>query len=87
MTVMNDLDRFHLVMNAIDRVPRTGDKGIYLKPGPIIYVMCRALWDHNLKLELRQLFYSSEIKGRKFPTCQSNHATGKVAPRTGATTT
>ncbi|HDZ77868.1 MAG TPA: phosphoketolase family protein [Gammaproteobacteria bacterium] len=31
MTVMNDLDRFHLVMDAIDRLPQTGDKGIYLK--------------------------------------------------------
>ena len=31
MTVLNDLDRFHLVMDTIDRVPRTGEKGIYLK--------------------------------------------------------
>ncbi len=31
MTVLNDLDRFHLVMSAIDRLPQTGDKGIYLK--------------------------------------------------------
>jgi xylulose-5-phosphate/fructose-6-phosphate phosphoketolase len=31
MTVLNDLDRFHLVMDVIDRVPRTGDRGIYLK--------------------------------------------------------
>ena len=31
MTVLNDLDRFHLVMDTIDRVPQTGDKGIYLK--------------------------------------------------------
>ena len=31
MTVPNDLDRFHLVMDAIDRLPQTGDKGIYLK--------------------------------------------------------
>lgn len=31
MTVMNELDRFHLVMDAIDRLPQTGDKGIYLK--------------------------------------------------------
>ena len=31
MTVLNELDRFHLVMDAIDRVPQTGDKGIYLK--------------------------------------------------------
>jgi xylulose-5-phosphate/fructose-6-phosphate phosphoketolase len=30
-TSLNDLDRFHLVMDAIDRVPRTGEKGIYLK--------------------------------------------------------
>lgn len=31
MTVLNDLDRFHLTMDAIDRLPQTGDKGIYLK--------------------------------------------------------
>ncbi len=32
MTVLNDLDRFHRrVMDAIDRLPQTGDKGIYLK--------------------------------------------------------
>jgi xylulose-5-phosphate/fructose-6-phosphate phosphoketolase len=31
MTVLNDLDRFHLVMDVIDRVPRTGHAGIYLK--------------------------------------------------------
>jgi phosphoketolase len=31
MTVLNDLDRFHLVMDSIDRLPQTGDKGVYLK--------------------------------------------------------
>ncbi|MEO6004679.1 MAG: phosphoketolase family protein [Opitutus sp.] len=31
MTVLNELDRFHLVIDAIDRLPQTGDKGIYLK--------------------------------------------------------
>ncbi|MBS1191441.1 MAG: Xylulose-5-phosphate phosphoketolase [Rhodocyclaceae bacterium] len=31
MTVLNDLDRFHLVMDAIDRLPEAGDKGVYLK--------------------------------------------------------
>jgi xylulose-5-phosphate/fructose-6-phosphate phosphoketolase len=31
MTVVNDMDRFHLVMDAIDRLPQTGDEGIYLK--------------------------------------------------------
>ncbi|MBC7658280.1 MAG: phosphoketolase, partial [Chitinophagaceae bacterium] len=32
MTVLNELDRFHLIMNAIDRLgPIVGEKGIYLK--------------------------------------------------------
>ena len=31
MTVLNDLDRFHLVMAAIDRLPQTGDKGNFLR--------------------------------------------------------
>jgi xylulose-5-phosphate/fructose-6-phosphate phosphoketolase len=31
MTVLNDLDRFHLVMDTVDRVPQTADQGVYLK--------------------------------------------------------
>ncbi|WP_018606509.1 phosphoketolase family protein [Uliginosibacterium gangwonense] len=31
MTVLNELDRFHLVIDALDRLPQCGDKGIYLK--------------------------------------------------------
>ena len=31
MTVRNDLDRFHLVIDAIDRLPQTGGRGAYLK--------------------------------------------------------
>ncbi len=31
MTVLNELDRFHLVMDAVDRLPQTGSQGIYLK--------------------------------------------------------
>jgi xylulose-5-phosphate/fructose-6-phosphate phosphoketolase len=31
MTVLNDIDRFHLVMDAIDRLPQAGDAGQALK--------------------------------------------------------
>jgi xylulose-5-phosphate/fructose-6-phosphate phosphoketolase len=31
MTVLNEMDRFHLVIDAIDRLPRTGDAGVELK--------------------------------------------------------
>ncbi len=31
MTVLNQLDRFHLVMDVIDRLPQTESKGAYLK--------------------------------------------------------
>ena len=31
MTVLNDMDRFHLAMDVIDRVPQTGTKAQYLK--------------------------------------------------------
>ena len=31
MTVLNELDRFHLVMEVIDRLPHIGNRGAYLK--------------------------------------------------------
>ena len=31
MTVLNDMDRFHLVMDTVERVPQTGQRGIALK--------------------------------------------------------
>ena len=31
MTVLNEIDRFHLVMDAIDRLPQTGEQGLHLK--------------------------------------------------------
>jgi xylulose-5-phosphate/fructose-6-phosphate phosphoketolase len=33
MTVLNDLDRFHLAIDVIDRLPQTGSAGVYLKQG------------------------------------------------------
>src|SRR5215470_1009388 len=31
MTVLNDLDRFHLAIDAVDRLPQTGEKGAALR--------------------------------------------------------
>jgi len=31
MTVLNEMDRFHLVMDAVDRLPQTGERGTALK--------------------------------------------------------
>jgi xylulose-5-phosphate/fructose-6-phosphate phosphoketolase len=31
MTVLNEMDRFHLAIDVIDRLPKTGSKGAYLK--------------------------------------------------------
>jgi len=31
MTVLNEMDRFHLVMDVIDRLPKSGSRGVYLK--------------------------------------------------------
>jgi xylulose-5-phosphate/fructose-6-phosphate phosphoketolase len=31
MTVLNDLDRFHLVIDAVARLPQTGSRGVYLQ--------------------------------------------------------
>jgi xylulose-5-phosphate/fructose-6-phosphate phosphoketolase len=31
MTVLNDLDRFHLSMDAVTRLPQTGSRGVYLR--------------------------------------------------------
>jgi xylulose-5-phosphate/fructose-6-phosphate phosphoketolase len=47
MRVQNDLDRFHLVQDVVDRVPGLGSKGAYLKQ------MCKdKLIEHKLYIDL-----------------------------------
>ncbi|HTB23210.1 MAG TPA: phosphoketolase family protein [bacterium] len=53
MCVLNELDRFHLVMDVVERVPRTGDKGVYLKQ-----------WLQDKLVEHRQYI---NAKGRDLP--------------------
>jgi xylulose-5-phosphate/fructose-6-phosphate phosphoketolase len=42
MVVLNDLDRFHLVMDVIDRVPQLGPRAAYAKQA-----LCEKLVDHK----------------------------------------
>jgi xylulose-5-phosphate/fructose-6-phosphate phosphoketolase len=46
MTVLNDLDRFHLVMASIDLLPHTGAKGLALKQN-----LVTRLIEHNAYIE------------------------------------
>ncbi len=47
MTVLNDLDRFHLVMSALDRLPQTGEPGHALKRS-----LAAKLMEHRRYIEL-----------------------------------
>ncbi len=53
MTVLNDLDRFHLVMDVIDRLPQTGDKGQALK--------------QRLQEKLKEHWYYIRLHGQDMP--------------------
>ena len=46
MRVQNDLDRFHLVQDVVDRVPGLGTKGTYLKQ-----LMADKLIEHKLYID------------------------------------
>ncbi|MEO6462504.1 MAG: phosphoketolase family protein [Candidatus Eisenbacteria bacterium] len=46
MVVLNDLDRFHLVIDVVDRVPRLGARGAYIKQA-----MQEALVEHRQYVE------------------------------------
>src|SRR6185312_1469202 len=46
MTVLNDIDRFHLAIAAIHRLPQTGDTGLALKR-----MLRNKLTEHKLYIE------------------------------------
>ena len=48
MCVLNDLDRFHLVVDAIDRVPQLGSQAEYAKQW-----ICDRLAEHKLYINER----------------------------------
>jgi xylulose-5-phosphate/fructose-6-phosphate phosphoketolase len=47
MRVQNDLDRFHLVQDVVDRIPGLGSEGAYLKQ-----LMVDKLVEHNIYIDL-----------------------------------
>lgn len=68
MTVLNDLDRFHLVMDTIDRVPQTGDKGARLKQ-QLIDKLQEHYWyirEHGLDMpEIRDWKWGQKMGGQR----------------------
>jgi len=68
MTVLNDLDRFHLGMDTIDRVPKTGDAGIRLKKQLLAKLIEHKQFinQHGLDLpEIRNWKWSSQTADRR----------------------
>jgi xylulose-5-phosphate/fructose-6-phosphate phosphoketolase len=66
MRVQNDLDRFHLVQDVVDRVPHLGTKGAYLKQ-----LMQDKLIEHKQYINLHGLDLP-EIRNWKWATPQPN---------------
>ena len=70
MTVLNELDRFHLVMDVIDRVSAAGEKGVYLKQQ-----LRDKLVDHKQYIdkngedmpEIRDWTWASHLRSRDVP--------------------
>ena len=73
MCVMNDIDRFHLVMDVIDRVPGLASRAAYAKQA-----LREKLIDH--KLYIRRY-------GDDMPEIKDWTWGGRAAPAGGATST
>jgi len=71
MTVRNDLDRFHLVMDAIDRLPQTGEAGARL--------------GQRLSLKLTELSQYIRQHGQDLPEVRNwEWDSAKIGPARGA---
>ena len=68
MTVLNDLDRFHLAMDTIDRLPQTGDAGAALKKQLIEKLQEHYLFirKHGVDMpEVREWKWDAKEEGKK----------------------
>jgi xylulose-5-phosphate/fructose-6-phosphate phosphoketolase len=67
MCVLNEIDRFHLVIDAIDRLPQTGSPGDYLKQQLRDKLVEHALYirENGVDMpEIREWTWSSALPGR-----------------------
>lgn len=71
MTVLNEMGRFHLVMDAIDRLPQTGEQGVYLKQQLKEKLIMLHIVLHS-SICCRYLFMSKVITGIRQPLTRSN---------------
>jgi xylulose-5-phosphate/fructose-6-phosphate phosphoketolase len=67
MCVLNEIDRFHLVSDAIDRLPQTGSPGVYLKQQlrDKLVEHTHYIREHGLDMpEIREWTWSSALATR-----------------------
>ena len=69
MTVLNELDRFHLVMSAIDRLPQTGAAGVQLQ------VKLREKLQEHKRYIAQHGEDMPEIRDWRWQSARTSHAT------------